>query len=299
MAIASTHKRSVRNRQSAKPGEGKGLLRSLSVKLGMRRHERTGLLVAAAAHVALALLLVASPPRQRIVLPPERIAVTLGEMVPVSQAPSPSPSSSASSLPAPATPLVAPPAPPPEPPAQSKGLPAPVSPTLAKPPIPRPIATPTSRPSATPSIKPAAKPTSSSSRIGSDFLKDLPKTSPGGTAGSRASTSAIAIGPAVQSALSAAISRKLKPRWVAPQGVDAEKLVTILSFDLKRDGSLSGTPRMVRQEGITAANRPQAQRHFEQAVRAVQLAAPFTLPSEYYDAWKHVASFRFDKRLSQ
>jgi protein TonB len=34
-------------------------------------------------------------------------------------------------------------------------------------------------------------------------------------------------------------------------------------------------------------------------MRAVQLAAPFTLPAEYYGAWQRVASFRFDKRLSQ
>ena len=66
-----------------------------------------------------------------------------------------------------------------------------------------------------------------------------------------------------------------------------------------RDGSLAGSPRVVRQEGITEANRPQAARHAEQAIRAVELAAPFDLPDQYYDAWKRVTSFRFDKRLSQ
>ena len=65
------------------------------------------------------------------------------------------------------------------------------------------------------------------------------------------------------------------------------------------DGTLAGSPRVVRQEGITEANRPQAQRHAEQAVRAVRLAAPFNLPSEFYPAWKRIAEFRFDRRLSQ
>ena len=37
----------------------------------------------------------------------------------------------------------------------------------------------------------------------------------------------------------------------------------------------------------------------EQAIRAVRLAAPFDLPTDLYAAWKHVASFRFDRKLSQ
>ncbi|MFN5781832.1 MAG: hypothetical protein ACK442_02080, partial [Novosphingobium sp.] len=110
---------------------------------------------------------------------------------------------------------------------------------------------------------------------------------------------AAAIGPAVRSALSGAISRQLKPRWVAPQGADAELLVTFLTWDLNPDGSLNGTPRVIRQEGITDANRAQAARHAEQAIRAVRLAAPFNLPEEFYPAWKRVTAFRFDRKLSQ
>ena len=103
----------------------------------------------------------------------------------------------------------------------------------------------------------------------------------------------------MRSALSGAITRQLKPHWSPPDGADADQLVTILSFNLNPDGSLAGRPTVVRQTGITAANRAQAQRHAEQAIRAVQLASPFNLPSEYYDAWKRVSSFRFDLRLSQ
>lgn len=136
------------------------------------------------------------------------------------------------------------------------------------------------------------------SKIGSDFLAGVT----GATSNTRAPTSAppaAAIGPAVKASLASSISRALKPKWQAPQGPDAEELVTILSFSLNRDGSLAGSPTVVRQLGINDMNRNQAARHAEQAVKAVRLAAPFDLPPEYYDAWKRVSAFRFDKRLSQ
>ena len=95
------------------------------------------------------------------------------------------------------------------------------------------------------------------------------------------------------------IARQIKPHWTAPQGVDADKLVTVLSWSLNPDGSLAGRPQVVQQLGITDTNRAQAQRHAEQAIRAVQLAAPFNLPAPYYAKWKRVASFRFDRKLSQ
>ena len=179
----------------------------------------------------------------------------------------------------------------------------------------RPVPPPPTRPVSAPATRPA--PAAASGRIGDDFLKGVPAPRtgrPGGTrigddflkgipgaqtSGTSRSPAAASIGPAVQSALAGSISRQLKPHWAVPQGVDAEKLVTILSWSLNRDGSLAGVPQVVRQEGITDANRAQAARHAEQAIRAVQLAAPFNLPAEYYDAWKRVVSFRFDRKLSQ
>jgi hypothetical protein len=134
------------------------------------------------------------------------------------------------------------------------------------------------------------------SRIGKDFLKGVPNAE---EAGDSRDAPAAAIGPAVRASLASAISRQLKPYWAAPQGADAELLVTVLAFNLNPDGSLDGRPRVVRQSGITDANRAQADRHAEQAIRAVELAAPFELPEQYYGAWEHVSSFRFDKRLSQ
>lgn len=104
--------------------------------------------------------------------------------------------------------------------------------------------------------------------------------------------------PAVKSALAAEIVRQLKPHWRAPTGADADQLVTIVSARLNRDGSLAGTPQVVSQTGVTASNRAQADLHKERAVRAVQLAAPFNLPEEFYDEWKLLRP-RFDRRLSQ
>ncbi|MCX7285316.1 MAG: hypothetical protein NTX28_14965 [Novosphingobium sp.] len=94
-------------------------------------------------------------------------------------------------------------------------------------------------------------------------------------------------------------SRQIKPHWAATQGVDADKLITILAWDLNADGTLAGRPRVVDQQGITPANEAQAKRHAEQAIRAVQLAAPFDLPDMYYTGWKRVTAFRFDRKLSQ
>jgi hypothetical protein len=84
---------------------------------------------------------------------------------------------------------------------------------------------------------------------------------------------------------------------VAPQGVDAELLVTVVRFRLASDGSLDGEPQIIRTTGQTAANEAQVARHREQAVRAVKLAAPFDLPEEYFSSWQLVTT-NFDKRLS-
>lgn len=107
------------------------------------------------------------------------------------------------------------------------------------------------------------------------------------------------IGRSARASLVQAISRQIKPHWNAPSGVDAELLVTELAFELNEDGSLKRRPRVLRQSGITPSNRPQAALHAERAIRAVQLAAPFDLPVEYYNAWKSIRGARFDRNLSQ
>lgn len=272
----------------------------------LRRDEGLALLVALAAHAGLVLVLTLRPTPVPLP-PPERITVTLSEDVGLtSTSPSTAPAAidEAPELGEEAAP------PPPAPVAQSEPLPKPLPrATVAPPPKPAPLAKapPTKAPPAktppakaaapapkTPPAKAVTKP--GASRIGDDFLKGTP----GGTAKAPPGPPPVAtIGPAVRSALAGAISRQLKPKWVAPQGAEAELLVTILTWDLNPDGTLAGSPRVVRQEGITDANRAQAARHAEQAIRAVRLAAPFNLPDEFYPAWKRITTFRFDRKLSQ
>ena len=265
----------------------------------LTREEGVGLVLSIAGHAALLAFLVMRPTAGDIVTPPERIEVTLSDEIGlVSTSPDPFEA---------AAPDIAP-----QIGEASDSLPETVEPMPVRetpvaqptPPRPAPRAAPRLRPRETSRPRPRQPSRSTprrteragGSRIGSDFLEGSDSSQ---ATGRSSSPRAATMGPRVQSALSGAISRQLKPHWSAPQGADAEKLVTILAWRLNRNGSLSGTPRVVRQLGINDANRPQASRHAEQAVRAVQLAAPFNLPSEYYDGWKRISAFRFDKRLSQ
>ncbi|MBX9644242.1 MAG: hypothetical protein K2W91_09120 [Novosphingobium sp.] len=247
----------------------------------IRRDEGVALALALAAHVALVAVLALQPGPKPLPVP-ERMTVTLSEDVGLTST-SPDPAAAAAPDQAPELGMDATPPPPAPVPAPAPAL------SQARPePEPRPL------PKAQPQTPP--KGPAGGSRIGPDFLKGTP----GATAtGPATGQPAAAIGPAVRSALASAISRQLKPRWVAPQGAEAELLVTVLTWDLNPDGTLAGNPRVIRQEGITDANRAQAARHAEQAIRAVRLAAPFQLPDEFYPAWKRVSSFRFDRKLSQ
>ncbi len=289
----------------------------------IRKEELAGLALALAAHAALVALLALNPPRPAPMPLPERMTVTISDEVGLTST-SPQPSANAAPATAPELGDPAPPAPEPQPaPVQPKvqPRPEPPKPTPPKPvppkpapqpvvqpkpqprpvakapaqPAPRPVVARPAAPSRTPPAK-AAPRQAGADRLGNDFLDGV-KSATG--SGRDTNPPAAAIGPAVRSALAGSISRQLKPRWVAPQGAEAELLVTVLAWDLNPDGTLSGSPRVVRQEGITDANRAQAQRHAEQAIRAVRLAAPFDLPPQYYSAWKRVSDFRFDRKLSQ
>lgn len=200
--------------------------------------------------------------------------------------------------PRPAPPRPTPPKPVPPKPAPAKPAPAKPAPAqpAAKPAPSKPVTTPPKSGSGDTSPRRRPDTPTGGSRIGSDFLKGIPGSTKPGTA---QSAPAATIGPEVRSSLASAISQQIKPHWAAPQGVDADKLVTILAWDLNPDGSLAGRPRVVDQQGITPANEAQAKRHAEQAIRAVQLAAPFDLPDTYYSGWKRVTAFRFDRKLSQ
>ena len=252
---------------------------------GLSREEKVGLGVAVAAHLGLVAWLALDPLGKDVGSPPERMTVSFADEI-------------------------APAATSPEPLAQAAPDVAPELGEAPSEPEPRPIVTPESRPApkaaATPQPRLAPKPPpqaarrrpdtpAGASRLGSDFLKGV---AGGEVPGRSQNPPAARAGPQVAASLRQAVARQLKPHWLAPQGAEADQLVTILRFSLNRDGSLAGRPTVVDQPGVTAANRAQQARHAEQAVRAVQLAAPFDLPEEYYAQWKTVTS-RFDRKLSQ
>jgi outer membrane biosynthesis protein TonB len=277
----------------------------------LRREEKLGLGIAVALHLALFAALVIEARRDGPAIPPaERMTVSLADEVSLeSTAPHPSQDSQAA-----VAPVLAP---------QSEPIPAPVTEPVPAPmrtvieqpapqpkPAPKPVqkavvpaktpAKPEPSPKAAAPAKAPAKPqpapsqkSGGGSRIGADFLKGV-------SAGERADagTPAATFGAAERASLQAAINRQLKPEWKAPEGVDVEKLDTVITWDLNPDGSLKGQPRFVSQTGKTDSNAPQQRRHIEQAIRAVQIAAPFKLPPEFYDQWKRL-TWHFDRNLSR
>ena len=260
----------------------------------LSREERLGLGVAAVAHVALVAALVWQVRDQPTLLPiPERMDVSLADEVSLqSTAPNPSEASAA------VAPVLAPePAPAPEP-----------VPTVAVReevrPVPRQTRAPVTRPTPAATRQPVTRPTTApqpratpsraagGSRLGDDFLEGAGSSERANTRGTPAAT----FGPAEAASLNQAIARQIKPHWNAPQGVDVEKLVTIVRFRLNSDGTLSGSPTCRQQSGETPSNAAQKGLHCERAIRAVRLAAPFDLPEQFYDKWKLVDS-TFDRRL--
>lgn len=289
----------------------------------LRKEEGIGLVVAVALHAAVLAALLFSPRKHDVVKPPQRIEVTISDDVGLTST-APDPGQAAPDQgpeqgePAPAAPPVPDVKPAPVPPVEPR--PAPPLPRAVEQPKPQPKLRPAPkalpkpaektsqrRPSAIDSIvsrpttrsTPASKATTPARKPGSSAFADAFKEgTPGANAPANTGTPASAIGPQVRSALGAAINRQLKPHWQAPQGAEAELLVTRVRFRLNRDGSLAGDPQVVSTTGQTDANRTQVQRHQEQAVRAVKLAAPFQLPDDLYDGWK-VVTTNFDRRLSQ
>ncbi|MEO1047408.1 MAG: energy transducer TonB [Pseudomonadota bacterium] len=264
----------------------------------LRPEDRTGLLVALVLHVAvLALfLLPKGPPAQFDI--PERMTVSLASEVSLESAGPEIVTESRASI----APTISDQSTPPI--EQSPPEPAAVEPSPAPANISRPTAntrapapdpdnaqrrTETTRSSSEASRK------AEGSRIGNDFLKG------GGSSTNTDDTRlpASEIGPSAKASIVQSIIRAVKPHWNAPAGADADQLVTVLAFELNDDGSLKGRPRVISQSGVTASNRPQAPLHAERAIRAVQLAAPFELPTEYYNAWKSIRGARFDRNLSR
>ena len=287
----------------------------------MDRAEQAGLGVAVVGHIALfgalSLGLLRAPELPKLDNDP--VEVTLASEVDLKPAaPTPAPPVSALSTPPPPEsasvrpePALAPPPP------IEKPAPAPaVKPQPLPKPVPKALAKPETKPKAvTPPTKPVTRSEPERRRPGLSNaivagLSDAPtpakpikptKTAAAPAANPVATPPALSAAEAgaVKRALGQEIGRQLKPRWKSPSGADIDQLVTILSWDLGRDGSLMGEPRFVDQTGVTPSNGPQAKLHRENAIKAVRAAAPFRLPPEHYAYWKSIVSFRFDKRLSQ
>ncbi|WP_225871691.1 energy transducer TonB [Qipengyuania atrilutea] len=271
---------------------------SYSPQRSYRRDEMVGLGVAAAAHVALFAFLLLQPERDSTIEAPERMTVNLTEDIGLeAAAPIPVPESRAAIAPTlsdtPPVPREA--APPPVPtPERAVTQPRPSPPTERAVPQPRPAAP--SQPRQTQRAEPRQQPRSQeggASRIGNDFLAGA-----GASTTTQETRSPGQISGRAQASLLQGITREVKPHWQPPSGPDVEAIVSTVRFNLNPDGSLAGRPTVVRQTGINDTNRAQASRHSEQAIRAVQLAAPFDLPEEYYSAWKRV-TLSFDWKLSQ
>ena len=278
----------------------------------LRTDETVALAGAAALHVALIAVLLMQPEKRETLPEPERVTVNLSDEVGLtSTAPDPVPESRAAQPPTlPEQPFIAPPSPPlpaivqptppqpqPRPTTAARPTPAP-RPSPARTSTPRPRPSQAARPAPAPSraARPAPAPsparTGGASRVGSDFLAG---------AGDSASSSetrvpASQIGASTKASLLSKIVSEVRPKFDPPSGVEVEKLVSVVRFRLNADGSLNGRPSLVSQRGETDANRAQMGRHAEQAVRAVVLAAPFDLPSEYHEAFKTV-TLNFDASL--
>jgi outer membrane biosynthesis protein TonB len=271
--------------------------------IALRNEEKVGLAAAVVLHGALVAVLLMQTVRSEVSVFPDRMTVSLATEVGMEAA---SPDPVAESRAAIAPTLSDDPAPAPDP---VPARPEPATRTAPTPPPPRPAPrtattqpapsrersrpdrTPP-RPAATPA-KPAAK--GGGSRIGDDFLEGKGAS----TTTQETRAPAAQIGASARASIQQALARQVKPHWTAPQGLEVDQLVTLVDFDLNPDGSLKGRPRVRSQAGINDANRAQAARHAENAIRAVQLAAPFDLPAEYYEAWKSVRGARFDRNTSR
>jgi hypothetical protein len=250
----------------------------------LRPSEIVGLGIALVAHVLLIMVMWFQPARDAMIVP-ERMTVSIAEDVGLtSMSLDPAEDSQAAMAPVFGDEPAPAPAVDPQP-----------TETVRSDPQPRPTTRPqNNRPVVQQQQRTQAPTNPSSSRLGNDFLE--------GAAAGNATENRIPaseIGSSERASIVQDISRQLKPHWSAPQGVDADALVTILAWDLNEDGSLKGRPRVVNQTGINDSNRAQAARHAEQAIRAVQLAAPFDLPLEYYNGWKRITGARFDRNLSR
>lgn len=231
----------------------------------------------------------APPPAEA---PPEPVPAPEPQPAPVPR-PAPRPAPPKPSPPKPAPPKPAP-APKPEPKPQPRPKPkpaaaekAPAKPTPAKQPS---AAAASSKSKAPPASSRGSGKTESAtstkprgSRLGDDFLKGL-TAEKSNARESDAPPSAARVDARALAGIQQAIARQIQPcadRQVDP-GPGANQIVTTLNLRLNRDGTLSATPTVVRQSGVTDDNSRYARRVVDLGVAAFKGCSPLKLPAEYY-----------------
>jgi hypothetical protein len=89
-----------------------------------------------------------------------------------------------------------------------------------------------------------------------------------------------------------ALRGQIQRCWNVPAGAaDAQDLKVSVQFRLDPSGALDGAPRIVSGGGGAGIERAAA----ESARRAVLACAPYSLPSDKYEAWADVI-VHFDPR---
>ncbi len=273
----------------------------------MQRTERIGLGVAVAAHVLLFAALSASwrtGPEQRFDNPPMAVDI-IAETAPVSAAPvisqTPPPPArgeiDGAEEPPPPMPIVVPPRPAPPVPKKVEPSPAPRPTPRAErqPPRPTPRAQPERRPERSVAATPPrpnrpARPANPRPPVG-DPLGDIaesvtrtPVRPATPAAGVPAAQTAAQITRNIRTSINAEVARPWNACRVT--GADVDQLKTTVRFRLAESGALASIGS-VTTTGVTDSNRPQVARFEECARRAIQLAAPFNLPSENYSYWEN------------
>ncbi|MCA3255029.1 MAG: hypothetical protein INF91_05385 [Alphaproteobacteria bacterium] len=96
--------------------------------------------------------------------------------------------------------------------------------------------------------------------------------------------------------LEQAIRSQVAPCWNPPiGGAEVGRMTVQLRIQMAKDGRVLGTPQIIGQTGVTAANSTFAKAFAESARRAVLRCSPLTLPPDLYDAWK-LFELNFDPR---
>jgi len=92
------------------------------------------------------------------------------------------------------------------------------------------------------------------------------------------------------------IRSQITPCWNPPVAEENSGHVTVvMRISLDRRGAVTGTPRVARLTGRTAANAAYANALSGSVRRAVLRCSPLKLPAELYDAWSNV-ELNFDPR---